>query len=155
MPELMAVLQFAGQVLVVAGALLFGTAGWGLLSLRDVYARSSALATAAGMGVSLILVGTFLFQPTWATAFKLVIAIVLQLATSAVGSMAIARSASSAAAPSSRRARSASSARFASRVAPARVSGPARCVVSVAVAHGPGRDARSRRSSARIGSIGS
>lgn len=93
MPELMAVLQFAGQVLVVAGALLFGTAGWGLLSLRDVYARSSALATAAGMGVSLIVVGTFLFQPTWATAFKLVIAIVLQLATSAVGSMAIARSA--------------------------------------------------------------
>ncbi len=87
------VLSVLGQVLIVMGALLFSTAGIGLLRLRDAYARSSAIATAAGMGISLVLVGVFLLDPDLSNGFKLVAAIVLQLATSAVGSMAIARSA--------------------------------------------------------------
>lgn len=86
-------LKIAGQVLIVLGAGLFSTAGLGLLRLRDVYGRSSAVATAAGLGISLILVGAFLMQPSLAGAVKLVVAVLLQLATSAVGSMAIARAA--------------------------------------------------------------
>lgn len=82
-----------GQIVVVLGALVFLSAGAGLVRLRDVYARSSAIATAAGLGVSLILVGVFLMNPSWSNAGKLAVAIVLQLVTSAVGSMAIARSA--------------------------------------------------------------
>lgn len=82
-----------GQVAVVLGALVFSTAGLGLLRLRDVYARSSAIATAAGLGVSLILIGVYLLDPTPGNTVKLIVAIVLQLATSAIGSMAIARSA--------------------------------------------------------------
>lgn len=87
------VLSVIGQIAIVAGALLFSVAGFGLLRLRDVYARSSAIATAAGLGVSLILVGSFLLTPSWPGSVKLIIAVILQLATSAVGSMAIARSA--------------------------------------------------------------
>lgn len=87
------VLPILGQVLMIAGALLFATAGLGLLRLRDAYARSSAVATAAGLGVSLIVLGALLFQLTPENALKTALAVLLQLATSAIGSMAIARSA--------------------------------------------------------------
>ncbi|MEI2776169.1 MAG: monovalent cation/H(+) antiporter subunit G [Tetrasphaera sp.] len=87
------VLDVMGQVLVVLGGLVFLAAGVGLVRLRDVYARSSATATAAGTGISLVLVGVFLLHPSWPGAGKLVAAVLLQLATSAVGSMAVARAA--------------------------------------------------------------
>ena len=85
--------QVAGQLLMVAGALFFSTAGLGLLRLKDAYARSSAVATAAGLGISLVLLGAFVQQPSWGNLAKLAVAVLLQLATSAAGSMAIARSA--------------------------------------------------------------
>lgn len=88
-----AVWNVAGQALIVLGALLFSTAGIGLFRLKDVYARSSAIATAAGLGISLVLIGAFVLDPSWPNAVKLVIAIVLQLLTSSAGSMAIARAA--------------------------------------------------------------
>ncbi len=86
-------LNAVAQVFIVLGALIFGSAGIGLITLRDAFARSSAIATAAGLGVSLILVGVFLLNPSWPNAIKLVIAVVLQLSTSAIGSMAIVRAA--------------------------------------------------------------
>lgn len=85
--------EVIGSILILIGAGVFSTAGIGLLLFRDAYARSSAIATAAGMGISLILSGTFCFIPGWETLAKLVAAVMLQLVTSAVGSMAIARSA--------------------------------------------------------------
>lgn len=85
-------MSVVGQVLVVAGAVVFLTATVGLIRLPDLYTRSSAIATAAGVGVSFILTGAFFFVPGLETGIKLVAAVVLQLVTSAVGSMAIARS---------------------------------------------------------------
>lgn len=82
-----------GQVLVVLGALVFLTATLGLVRLPDVYTRSSAVATAAGVGVSLVLTGAFFFAPGVENGVKLAAAVALQLVTSAVGSMAIVRSA--------------------------------------------------------------
>lgn len=86
-------LSVTGQVLVVVGALVFSTAGIGIVRFKDAYSRSSAIATAAGLGISLVLIGAFLLQPGGWTALKLAVAVVMQLATSAVGSMALARSA--------------------------------------------------------------
>lgn len=86
-------LDIAAQVLIVLGAVLFSTAGIGLIRLRDAYSRSSAVATAAGLGVSLIVAGAFLMQPSWQNLAKVAVAIMLQLATSAIGSMAITRAA--------------------------------------------------------------
>lgn len=84
-------LSILGQVLMVAGAGLFATAALGLVRLPDLYTRSSAVATAAGAGISLLITGVFLLTPGWGNLIKLAAAVLLQLITSAVGSMAIAR----------------------------------------------------------------
>ena len=86
-------MSVVGQVLIVAGSFVFASATVGLVRLPDVYTRSSSNGTAAGIGVGLILTGAFFFVPGLDTAVKLVLAVLLQLITSAVGSMAIARSA--------------------------------------------------------------
>src|SRR5690606_12894410 len=86
-------MSVVGQVLIVAGSLVFASATVGLVRLPDAYTRSSSNGTAAGIGVGLILTGAFFFVPGLATAVKLVVAVLLQLITSPVGGMAIARSA--------------------------------------------------------------
>lgn len=87
------VTSVVGQILIVLGGLLFATAAIGLVRLPDVYTRASAISTAAGFGLASIVTGTFLFVPGIDNAIKLVLAVILQLVTSAVGSMTIARSA--------------------------------------------------------------
>lgn len=82
-----------GQVLTVAGALVLLLAAVGLLRFGDVYMRASAVATATGIGITLVLIGTFLISPGVADGVKIVLAIALQLATSAVGGILLARSA--------------------------------------------------------------
>lgn len=82
-----------GQVLAVAGGLIFLSASVNLLRLPDVYTRVSALTTAAGFGLVLVTVGALLVAPTVPDAFKVLLAVLLQLATSAVAGMYIARSA--------------------------------------------------------------
>ena len=78
-----------GQVLIVIGALLFSTAAIGVIRLPDIYTRASAISTAAGSGLAMIVTGTFFFVPGLDNAVKLVIAVILQLVASAVGSMTI------------------------------------------------------------------
>lgn len=85
--------QTVGDVLVVVGALIFLVAAVGLHRLPDPYMRASAVATAAGLGVAFVVGGAALVQPGLTSTVKAMIAIVLQLATSAVGGMALARSA--------------------------------------------------------------
>lgn len=85
-------MSVVGQAFIVLGSLVFLTATVGLIRLPDLYTRSSAIATAAGIGVSFVLTGAFFFLPGVENAVKLVAAVVLQLVTSAVGSMALARS---------------------------------------------------------------
>lgn len=89
----MMVLEIIGQACTVLGAAIFVTAAVGLYRLPDPYTRSSAVATAAGLGVAFIVAGAALIHPEPSKTVKVVIAIALQLATSAVGSMAIARAA--------------------------------------------------------------
>ncbi|RIV40244.1 cation:proton antiporter [Micromonospora radicis] len=87
------ILQTVGQILALVGAAIFVAAAVGLHRLPDPYTRTSAVATAAGLGVTFIVAGAALIDPHLSTTVKAVIAIALQLATSAVGGMVIARSA--------------------------------------------------------------
>jgi multicomponent Na+:H+ antiporter subunit G len=88
----MTVLDIIGYVLITVGALVFATAGLGVVKLPDVYTRVSAISTAAGFGLMQIIVGVLLLAPGPENTVKAVLAIALQLATSAVGGMALARS---------------------------------------------------------------
>ena len=85
-------MSVVGQAFIVLGSLIFLTATVGIIRFPDLYTRSSAIATAAGLGVSFVLTGAFFFLPGVENAVKLIVAVVLQLVTSAVGSMALARS---------------------------------------------------------------
>lgn len=85
------ILSVLAAVLTLSGALLFLVAGIGLVRLPDVFSRSSSVATAAGVGFTAILVGVWCQLPTGPNLVKVVVAIVLQLITSAVGSMALVR----------------------------------------------------------------
>ncbi|WBL18348.1 cation:proton antiporter [Citricoccus sp. NR2] len=89
--DLLTVSQIIGQVVVVAGALIFATAALGVLRFTDPFMRISAVGTAGGIGIILVVVGAVLYQPTVPDVLKLVLIIFLQLGTSAVGTMAIAR----------------------------------------------------------------
>lgn len=82
-----------GQILAVAGGLIFLTAAINLVRLPDLYTRVSALTTAAGLGLGFVTIGALLVAPTVTDTVKVVLAVLLQLATSAVAGMYIARSA--------------------------------------------------------------
>ncbi|MDV6011352.1 monovalent cation/H(+) antiporter subunit G [Haloechinothrix sp. LS1_15] len=85
-------LEIAGTVLIVLGAVVFALAGVGVLRLPDLYARISAITTAAGLGIALILLGVVLHEPGALNAVKATLAIVVNLATAAVGGHALGRS---------------------------------------------------------------
>lgn len=86
-------LEIVGQVLILLGAAIFVAAAIGLHRLTDPYMRASAVGTAAGLGVAFIVAGAACIDGSVSTTVKVVIAIALQLATSAIGSMTIARAA--------------------------------------------------------------
>lgn len=89
----MSVLTVIAMVLIFAGVVVFAGAGLGVLRFRDVYMRASAVGTAAGLGIALITIGAVLTMPTPGNLIKAAVAVVLQLATSAVGTTIIARAA--------------------------------------------------------------
>jgi multicomponent Na+:H+ antiporter subunit G len=89
----MTILTIIGNVLIAAGALVFTTAALGLLRFPDAYTRISAVGTAGGIGIILVVTGALLHQPTIPDVIKVLLIIALQLTTSAIGSIAIARSA--------------------------------------------------------------
>lgn len=89
----MSVLTVIAYVLIFAGVVVFAGAGVGLLKFRDAYMRASAVGTAAGLGIALVTIGAVLTMPTTANLLKAAVAVVLQLATAAVGSTIIARAA--------------------------------------------------------------
>lgn len=88
-----AVLDIVANVIILAGVLVLAVAAIGLFKFRDVYTRISAVGTAAGLGISLVIIGVFVLAPSWPNFIKLLIILFLQLATSSIGTMAIARSA--------------------------------------------------------------
>lgn len=85
--------EWIGQGFALLGAAIFLAAGLGLWRLPDPYTRISAVATAAGLGVSCIIVGVVVIDPSGAAIAKGSVAIVLQLITSTIGGMTIARAA--------------------------------------------------------------
>lgn len=89
----MIVLEIIGQVLAVVGAFVLVVAAIGLRRFRDPYAGISAVATASGLGVTFITVGAVMQLPTVDNIVKVVLAVVLQLITSAVAAIVIARAA--------------------------------------------------------------
>lgn len=86
-------MPIVADILVVVGSLVFATAALGVLRFPDAYTRVSAVGTASGIGIILVVVGALLHQPSIPNGVKVVLIIGLQLATSAVGSMALARAA--------------------------------------------------------------
>jgi multicomponent Na+:H+ antiporter subunit G len=82
-----------GNITIVLGALVFATAAIGIVRFPDAYTRISAVGTAGGVGIVLVVGGALLLQPNFADLVKVLAIVTVQLSTSAVGSMAIARSA--------------------------------------------------------------
>lgn len=80
-----------GSALLVLGALIIASAAIGLLKLPDVYTRTSAVGTAAGLGVALMILGVVVLDFSALTLVKGIIAILAQLITSAIGSFVLAR----------------------------------------------------------------
>ncbi|WP_062381419.1 cation:proton antiporter [Demequina pelophila] len=89
----MSILEIVGQVVIVLGGLVFLSAALGVIRFPDPYTRTSAVGTAGGIGIVLVTVGCLLVHPSVSDTIKVIAIVVLQLATSAVGSIAIARSA--------------------------------------------------------------
>lgn len=82
-----------GEILAVVGAAIFVAAAIGLRRFRDPYSRISAVATAAGLGVAFVTVGAVLIDPQINNIVKVILAVALQLLTSAVAAIVIARAA--------------------------------------------------------------
>jgi len=85
--------EIVGQVFILAGTVLFATAGIGLFRFFDVYTRISAVGTAAGLRIVLIVLGVLCIQPGVTNAVKVAFIVIFQLTTSAVATSVIARSA--------------------------------------------------------------
>ena len=80
-----------GSALLILGAAIIASAAVGLLKLPDVYTRTSAIGTAAGLGVSLMIVGVVVLDFSTLNLIKGIFAIIAQLLTSAIGSFVLAR----------------------------------------------------------------
>lgn len=85
------VTTLAGSALLILGAAIIASAAIGLLKLPDVYTRTSAVGTAAGLGVALMIAGVVVFDFSALNLIKGIFAIIAQLVTSAVGSFVLAR----------------------------------------------------------------
>lgn len=82
---------YVGSAFMILGAAIIFSAAVGLLKLPDVYTRTSAIGTAAGLGVALIIVGVVVMDFSWLNLVKGIVAIIAQLVTSAIGSFVLAR----------------------------------------------------------------
>lgn len=87
----MDILDLVGRAAIIIGALIFATTALGLMRFYDPYSRISALSTAGGIGITLIIIGALFLQPSFSNAVKALFIIILHLITSAVGTMTIAR----------------------------------------------------------------
>ncbi|TCP52985.1 multicomponent Na+:H+ antiporter subunit G [Tamaricihabitans halophyticus] len=87
-----ALVTVTGDVLIVVGALVFTTAALGVLRFPDAYTRLSAVGTAGGIGIIFVVSGALLHLPSVPNLVKVIVIIALQLITSAIGSIALARS---------------------------------------------------------------
>ncbi len=80
-----------GSAFMILGAFIIASAAIGLIKLPDVYTRTSAVGTAAGLGVAFMIIGVVIFDYSTLNLIKGIIAIIAQLITSAIGSFVLAR----------------------------------------------------------------
>ena len=80
-----------GSVFLILGAFIMASAAIGLLKLPDVYTRTSAVGTAAGLGVAFMVLGLVIIDFSVLNLIKGILAIIAQLITSAIGSFILAR----------------------------------------------------------------
>jgi len=85
------VITVVGSGLLIFGAAIIASAAIGLIRLPDLYTRTSAIGTAAGLGVALIVAGVVVMDFSALNLVKGIIAIIAQLLTSAIGSFVLAR----------------------------------------------------------------
>jgi multicomponent Na+:H+ antiporter subunit G len=88
----MTLLQLLAVTCAITGASVFTVGALGLVRLRDFYARLHGVAVSAGLGTALLLLALLLWFPSVENALKLGLALLVQLATAAVGGNALARS---------------------------------------------------------------
>lgn len=86
-------LEIIGSIALILGALVFATGALALLKFPDAYTQVSAVGTAGGIGIVLVVSGALLYEFTAMNLAVVLLIIAAQLLTSAVGSMALARSA--------------------------------------------------------------
>jgi len=82
---------WVGSGFLILGAAIIASAAIGLLKLPDVYTRTSAVGTAAGLGVAFMIVGVVVIDFSALNLIKGIIAILAQLITSSIGSFVLAR----------------------------------------------------------------
>lgn len=87
----MALAEWLGNALLLAGAVFFFAGTVGLLRFPDVYTRLHALAKADNLGLGLVMVGLLLRAPGLAIAIKLALVWLLALAASATVGFLVAR----------------------------------------------------------------
>ena len=86
-------MSVVANIMLVAGVIIFALAVVGLFKFTDVYQRISAVGTAAALGMSLLVIGAFILVPSWFNLVLVLVILALQIATSSIGTMSIARSA--------------------------------------------------------------
>ncbi|MGP9536494.1 cation:proton antiporter [Brachybacterium sp. AOP43-C2-M15] len=89
----MSISEIIGGVLAVLGSLVFIAAALGLSRFPDPYMRNAAVGTVAGLGIALVTLGAAIVHPKVGTIAIALLAIVLQLITSALGAMLVGRAA--------------------------------------------------------------
>ena len=89
----MSIAVIIANIMLVAGVIIFALAVVGLFKFTDTFQRISAVGTAGGLGIGLVITGAILHQPSVPGFIMLALIIGLQLATSSVGSIMIGRSA--------------------------------------------------------------
>src|SRR5699024_10242714 len=90
--DMTAFAELFGNLFIIAGVLIFTVAVVGLYKFTDTYQRISAVGTAAGPGISLVVIGVFFEMPSWPSFVTLLLILFLQVAPSSIGTTAIGRS---------------------------------------------------------------
>ena len=86
-------IEVVAGIMMILGALLAVVAGLGLQQFPDVFARMHAATKPATLGLALVLGGAALLVPGPGNAAKLLLVVVLQFVTVAVGTHLVGRAA--------------------------------------------------------------
>ncbi len=87
------IIEIVAGAMMLVGALLAVIAGLGLQRFPDVFARMHAATKPATLGMALLLVGAAMLVPDPGSRAKLLLVVVLQFVTVAVGSHLVGRAA--------------------------------------------------------------